>query len=100
MSEGKHLLSDLIGRKVTAVRMNEEYLGFETDKGSLVYRVEGDCCSSSYFYDFHGVQKLLDNGPVTEVGDVTRSHRPESPRRQVRRDRGVRLQDHQRIQVG
>lgn len=57
----------LVGRKVLNVWMNDELLVFDTDQGLLAYAVEGDCCSHSYFYDFIGVLKLLNNGPVLSV---------------------------------
>ena len=60
----------LVGKKIIKIYMNEDYLKFETDKGNIVYSVEGECCSSSIFYDFVGVEKLLKNGPVTEVKEV------------------------------
>lgn len=63
-------LEELVGKVVESVRMNEEYLIFETDDGTFAFTVEGDCCSFSYFYDFHGVKKLLENGPVTSVKEV------------------------------
>lgn len=63
-------LKDLIGRKVNKIFINKDFLMFETDKGDLIYAVTGDCCSSSYFYDFYGVKALLKNGPVTEVKTV------------------------------
>ncbi len=63
-------LKDLIGRKVLKVFLNDSFLKFETDKGNLVYEVDGDCCSHSYFYDFYGVENLLKNGEVKEVKEV------------------------------
>lgn len=65
-----HELNDLVGRKITKIFLNEDYLKFETDKGPLVYKVDGDCCSHSYFFDFYGVKKLLENGPVTSVKTI------------------------------
>lgn len=50
--------------------MDEDTLTFVTDKGDFAYRVEGDCCSTSVFYDFYGVKNLLENGVVTEVKEV------------------------------
>jgi len=67
---GNEKLKEIIGRRVTKVRMNEDYLVFETDKGNLTFTVYGDCCSSSFFYDFYGVRKLLENGVVKEVKEV------------------------------
>jgi hypothetical protein len=57
----------LIGRTVTSVWFSDDYLTFETDQGLLTYTVYGDCCSSSYFNDFVGLSKLLENGAVTAV---------------------------------
>lgn len=65
-----HDLKDLVGRRVSAVHMNTEVLAFETDKGQVVYGVEGDCCSHSYFHDIVGVRKLLDNGPVASTKEI------------------------------
>ena len=53
------LAKDLVGRTVNKIFMSNDYLQFDTDGGTFVYAVEGDCCSTSYFYDFHGVEKLL-----------------------------------------
>lgn len=39
----------------------------------MTYTVEGDCCSSSYFFDMHGVEHLLNNGPVTAFEAVSLS---------------------------
>ena len=61
---------NLVGKKVLKIFMNEQYLKFETDKGNVVFSVSGDCCSSSYFFDFYGVKKLFTNGPITEVKEV------------------------------
>jgi hypothetical protein len=60
----------LVGKKVLKIYMNEDFLKFETDKGNVVYCVEGDCCSSSYFHDFIGVKKLLENGPVISAKSI------------------------------
>lgn len=51
--------------------MSEEKLEFFTDTGDvLTYTVEGDCCSRSYFYDMHGKEKLIENGPVVSISDI------------------------------
>lgn len=60
----------LVGKKINRILMSQDYLRFETDKGDFSFSVFGDCCSHSYFYDFYGVQKLLDNGPVKQVEAV------------------------------
>lgn len=54
----------LVGKKVLKIFVDSDYLIFQTDQGQVAYMVEGDCCSTSYFYDFVGVEKLLKNGPV------------------------------------
>lgn len=63
-------LQELIGKKVERVFMSSDNLKFITDKGNLLYSVEGDCCSHSYFFDFYGVKNLLKNGVITDVKEV------------------------------
>ena len=63
-------LNSLVGRNINEIRMDSEFLVFRTDDGTYSFTVEGDCCSSSYFYDFYGVQNLLNNGPVLKVENV------------------------------
>lgn len=58
------LAKAIVGKLVTGILMSEDVLQFEyddgTENGSLVtYRVDGDCCSYSYFFDFYGVEKLI-----------------------------------------
>jgi hypothetical protein len=63
-------LQELVGKKVKAIGMTEDHLRFSTDKGDFTFGVEGDCCSHSYFYDFVGIQKLLNNGPIKAVEEI------------------------------
>lgn len=63
-------IEKLVGRTIKKIYMNEDYLKFETDLGTFVYAVEGDCCSHSYFHDFIGVKKLLAGNPVKSVKPV------------------------------
>jgi hypothetical protein len=70
MNNGLKKLKELIGKKVRTIRMNEDWLVFETDKGNYAFTVEGECCSHSYFYDFYGVKNLLQNGEVLEVEEI------------------------------
>ena len=61
----------LIGKKITRVFANQSYLRFITIDGeSFTYSVDADCCSTSVFYDFIGVKKLLENGAVISVKDI------------------------------
>lgn len=60
----------LLGRHVNAIFIDENDLVFETDAGQMAYCVYGDCCSHSYFYDFHGVKKLLESSVVLEFAHV------------------------------
>lgn len=73
-------LKNLIGKKVKQIFMNSDLLRFVTDKGNLTYRVEGDCCSHSYFYDFYGVKNLLENGEITEIKEVELSPERKIPK--------------------
>jgi hypothetical protein len=64
-------LNRLIGKKITEIHISDDRRVFTAADGELIgFDVEGDCCSHSYFYDFHGVRKLLDNGPVVKVGPI------------------------------
>lgn len=83
-------LSVLVGKKITRIFMDEDTLTFHTTESThgpdsivlacadpahtraevVQFQVDGDCCSYSYFYDFYGVRKLLDNGPVVSVRDI------------------------------
>lgn len=63
-------LEQLVGRIIEKIFMNEDNLKFETDLGTFVFGVEGDCCSSSYFHDFIGVKKLLAGNPVVSVKEI------------------------------
>lgn len=63
-------LKDLIDKKVNKIFLNSEYLKFETSDGDFTYRVGGDCCSSSYFHDFFGVEALLNGKKITEIKEV------------------------------
>lgn len=74
----------LVGKKIKQVYMNDEYLAFKTDKGNVVFTVEGDCCSSSYFHDFIGLDKVKNNGPVKSAGEV--SLQDDDPRAKVDAD--------------
>ena len=72
-------LNKLVGKKITKIRMDEEFLVFETDdSGVHAFTVEGDCCSHSYFFDFYGVRQLLEGGKVTSTEEVELS--PGDPR--------------------
>lgn len=59
-------MSALAGKTVAEIHANTGRLVLVTDDGSFGYRVVGECCSTSYFYDFIGVEKLL-AGPVVSV---------------------------------
>lgn len=59
MTNAKYGLEALIGQVVTGILMDEDSLTFETKEGYVVYTVDGDCCSHSYFFDFYGVERLI-----------------------------------------
>jgi hypothetical protein len=63
-------MQELVGKKVKGIGMTEDYLRFITDDGNFTFEVSGDCCSHSFFYDFIGVKKLLENGPIKLIEDV------------------------------
>lgn len=65
------MLNELIGKKIQRIFLTEDYLQFLTDQGTFCFSAEGDCCSHSVFYDFIGVKKLLENGPVKSVRELS-----------------------------
>jgi hypothetical protein len=68
----------LVGRTVTAVRIDEDDLIFETTEGPVGFRVEGDCCSTSFFYDLIGLDKLRGN-KVVAVNSIEDENRLTEP---------------------
>lgn len=64
-------LESIVGKAITDIYMDDDYLVFIAADGTVHgFMVEGDCCSHSYFHDFHGVEKLYQNGVVKEVGAI------------------------------
>ena len=64
-------LENLVGHNIVKVEQTEERMIFTNDQGiRLIYEVEGDCCSYSYFHDIVGEEKLIENGPVVSVGEI------------------------------
>jgi hypothetical protein len=64
------VVSPLVGKKILRIFVDQDHLRFQTDHGVITYEVSGDCCSQSVFYDFIGVRKLLDNGPVISAKEI------------------------------
>jgi hypothetical protein len=50
----------LVGQTILAIYISDMRLCFVTDEGPVVFIVEGDCCSWSYFYSFSGAGNLID----------------------------------------
>ena len=69
-SYDEELLKPLVGKIITQVQFDEDYLIFTTTDGIFSYGVEGDCCSTSYFHDFIGVEKLLKGNTVVSVRSI------------------------------
>lgn len=69
-------LKKIIGAKVSKIFINSDYLKFETDKGNFCFNVYGDCCSISYFYDFIGVERVLNNGPIISFEEIPNMPQP------------------------
>lgn len=64
-------MKELCGTTINNVRVNgdQTVLSFETDKGTVSYRAEADCCSESWFADIVGVDALL-GGLVRDVEGI------------------------------
>ena len=60
---------DIIGKTIKKIRFNEDYLILEFEDSIFAMSVEGDCCSTSYFYDFYGVDSIL-NHKIREITSV------------------------------
>lgn len=70
-NEGVDGLEILLNRTIAEIRVNEEYLVFTDTEGQIFgFEVIGDCCSHSYFYDFHEPDRLLKGNPVTGVEEI------------------------------
>lgn len=66
----RNIYFDLVGASINEILMSDEFLTFQTDKGSISCQAVGECCSVSYFYDFYGVKNLLENGPVVSFEEI------------------------------
>jgi len=63
------MFKKLIGSTLNKIFFSSDYLILETDKGTFTYSVKGECCSSSVFYDFIGVKKIL-NKKIVGVKEI------------------------------
>ena len=65
-------MKELIGKKITGLRINEDQsvLAFDTDQGVIAYDVWGDCCSEAWFADITGVGALI-GGTVQTADEVS-----------------------------
>jgi hypothetical protein len=63
-------LKQMIGKKVEKIFASQDKLTFQTDGGVFRFEVYGDCCSTSVFYDFYGVENLLNNGAILDIKEV------------------------------
>ena len=70
------VLDVIIGHKIDQIEFTEDLLVFWSGRDTFAFTVYGDCCSDSYFYDFHGVRNLLESGPI--IGTATIHLAPES----------------------
>jgi hypothetical protein len=65
-------MKELIGKKITGLRINEDQsiLAFDTDQGVVAYATYGDCCSETWFADITGVSALI-GGTVHTADEVS-----------------------------
>lgn len=59
VASGRVDFTILHGKTVEAIYMSRKDLTFITDKGPVSFAVTAECCSTSYFFDFYGVENLL-----------------------------------------
>lgn len=64
-------MKELIGKKITGLRINEDQsvLAFDTDQGVIAYDAWGECCSETWFADITGVSALI-GGTVRTADEV------------------------------
>ena len=63
-------LTELIrGKTISKIRMSNSYLVIEFGNEYVSFTVEGDCCSSSYFFDIFGGHNLVGK-KVVEITDI------------------------------
>lgn len=68
----------LTGERIKQINLDEDVLYIKTDKGVHRFRVEGDCCSHSYFYEINNVNQML----TWVVKDIEEIQMPEVPEEQ------------------
>lgn len=64
---------ELIGRKVESLGVADNAVCFVTDKGVTQYRVDGDCCSESWFADVFDAGNLIGH-TVERIADSKREY--------------------------
>jgi Fe-S cluster biogenesis protein NfuA len=71
MEQVKTVFDDLIGKRIDAVLMDDEKfkLSFKIGDVFVDYYAAGDCCSSSWFQNFSGIEALLGQ-VVNEVREI------------------------------
>ena len=57
----------LVGRRVLAVQMasDKKAIRFDTDKGEVIARMDGDCCSSTWVEGIEGYDALIGEEVLT-----------------------------------
>jgi hypothetical protein len=67
---GQLVLSDLVGRKINSVQIDDEkrFLVLDTDKGPLYMTWSGDCCAHCYIAHFNGTEALI-NAEILSAED-------------------------------
>lgn len=61
-------LNNMIGKTVSQILISEDYLSFHFTNGDVQnFVVHGDCCSTSYFSEVYGADKLVGQGPIIDV---------------------------------
>ncbi len=75
MEKTKTQFDELIGNKILGIFRNDDRtaLSFDTDGGRIGYYADGDCCSSSWFEHFSGIETLIGHtiSEIIEHEDVT-----------------------------
>lgn len=67
--ETDEIKNAIVGKTLKSIRYDDQHLFLIFDDEYLSLTVYGDCCSYSYFYDFYGVEKIL-NHKITDFKEV------------------------------
>lgn len=67
--EVEDIKNAIVGKTLRSIRYDDQHLFLIFDEDYLSLTVYGDCCSSSYFHDFYGVDRVM-NHKITDFTSI------------------------------